>query len=245
MCRRVDGPGAACKPGKERRLWDGDFVRAMQTFSLLASGKVTMIVVGLTGGIGSGKSTVARFFKEIGAVLIDADELAHDAIRRGGASYDQVVAHFGERVLTAEGEIDRKRLGRIVFNDPAERHRLNQIIHPWVLAEAKRREAQISEQNPAAVVIFEVPLLIESGAHREVDRVVVVRADRETRIHRLGRRDGLSPEEANKRIGAQMPEDERILYADYVVETDRPLSDVRRQVEEIYRVLRNCNEITD
>jgi len=197
-----------------------------------------LIVAGLTGGIGSGKSTVSRFFEEMGAEVIDADEIAHWAIRRGSPAYRQIVERFGPGILSAEAEIDRKRLGKIVFDDLRLRQELNQIIHPQVFEEARRRQAEIKGRSPEAVVIFDVPLLIESGAQREVDCVIVVWADRETQIRRLVERDGLTAEEVQKRLDAQLPLSEKLSLAHYVIDASRPLQEVRAQVERIYRVLK-------
>jgi len=193
-----------------------------------------LIVAGLTGGIGSGKSTVSRFFQEMGAEIIDADEIAHWTIRRGSPVHRRVVERFGTQILNPEGEIDRKRLGRIVFDDPAARQELNQMIHPLVFEEARRRVADIRKRSPDAVVIFDVPLLIESGALREVDSVIVVWVDRETQIRRLVERDRFTEKEARKRLDAQLPLAEKLALANHVVDTSRPLPEVRSQVERIF-----------
>jgi dephospho-CoA kinase len=196
-----------------------------------------MIVAGLTGGIGSGKSVAARLFRERGAAVISADEIAHRTIRRGGPAYDPVVALFGEGILSPDGEIDRKRLAAIVFDDPERREKLNRIVHPLVFRQAERLIEEIRRERPDAVVVFEVPLLIESGGHRRVDRVVAVTAARALRVRRLVQRDRLTQEQAEKRIDAQMPDEEKARFADYVIDGDRPIGEIEKQVDEIYRAL--------
>jgi dephospho-CoA kinase len=200
-----------------------------------------MIVAGLTGGIGSGKSTVARFFEEQGAVVINADEMAHRAIRRGSAAYDRVVSLFGKDILDPDGEIDRKNLGKIVFDDPNLLLELNRIVHPIVFEAWRRKKEKIAGDTPDAVVIFEVPLLVESGAHRMVDRVIVVRTERETQIRRLMSRDRIPRKEAEKRIDAQMSLEEKLRFADAIIDGDRDLEEVQKQVGKIYEELKRMS----
>lgn len=196
-----------------------------------------MIWVGLTGGIASGKSTVSRLFREAGAFVIDADEIAHAVLRKGGPAYAPVVEAFGAGILDQTGEINRKRLGEIVFQDARRRERLNQLVHPHVYARAEAEKRAIAAAHPEAVILFDVPLLIETGAHREMDRVIVVYVDRATQVDRLIKRDGLSREEADRRIDAQMPMDEKRRFADEVIDTRVPLPGVESAVRSLYRRL--------
>lgn len=196
-----------------------------------------MIWVGLTGGIASGKSTVSRLFREAGAFVIDADEIAHAVIRKEAPAYAGVVEAFGAVILDKKGEIDRKRLGEIVFNDARRRERLNQLVHPHVYAQADKEKRAIAAAHPEAVILFDVPLLIETGAHREMDLVIVVYVDRANQIDRLIKRDGLTREEAERRIDAQMPLDEKRRFADEIIDTRVPLPGVEGAVRSLYQRL--------
>lgn len=197
-----------------------------------------MIWVGLTGGIASGKSTVSRLFREAGAFVIDADEIAHDVIRKGGPAYASVVEAFGAVILDKTGEIDRKRLGEIVFQDARRRERLNQIVHPHVYARAESEKQAVAAVHPDAVILFDVPLLIETGAHGEMDRVILVYSDLPSQIDRLMKRDGLTREEAERRINAQMPLDQKRRFADEIIDTRAPLPKVESAVRSLYQRLR-------
>lgn len=198
-----------------------------------------MIVVGLTGGIASGKSTISAMFRELGAHIIDYDEIAREAVRPDLPAWKGIVREFGEGILKPDRTIDREKLGRIVFDDPAKLQRLNAIVHPEVFAEADRRAEEIRRREPDAVVIKDVPLLIETQIHRTVDRVIVVAAKGENQLERLAGR-GLSEEDARKRIAAQMPLPEKEKLADFIIRNDGPIEDTRRQVETIFRRL--CEE---
>lgn len=196
-----------------------------------------MVWVGLTGGIASGKSTVSRLFREAGAFVIDADETAHAVIRKGAPAYAGVVEAFGNGILDKKGEIDRKRLGEIVFNDARRRERLNQLVHPHVYAQAEKEKTAIAAAHPEAVILFDVPLLIETGSHREMDLVIVVYVDRATQIDRLIKRDGLTREEAERRIDAQMPLDEKRRFGDEIIDTRLPLTGIEGAVRSLYQRL--------
>lgn len=198
-----------------------------------------MIVVGLTGGIASGKSTVSAMFRELGAHIIDYDEIAREVVRPDLPAWKGIVREFGEGILKPDRTIDREKLGRIVFDEPGKLQRLNAIVHPQVFAEADRRLEEIHRRKPDAVVIKDVPLLIETQIHRTVDRVIVVAAKGENQLERLAGR-GLSEEDARKRIAAQMPIQEKERFADFIIRNDGPIEDTRRQVETIFRRL--CEE---
>lgn len=195
-----------------------------------------MRVIGLTGGIASGKSTAAQALRELGAPVVDADDLAHAAIEPGGAAYEAVREAFGEAILRADGTIDRKRLARLVFRDPEARRRLEAIVHPAVThALAEWIEAQRRAGAPAAVVV--VPLLVETGWHRRVDEVWVVDAPEEVQIARLRARDGLGEEEARVRIRAQASRAKRLRAATRVFPNDGDAAALREAVAQAWRSL--------
>jgi len=196
-----------------------------------------MILVGLTGGVATGKSTVARFFKEHGASIIDADQLARDVVQPGKPAWRDIVRRYGKDVLLPGGAVDRKRLAAIVFAKPDRLKALNRIIHPRVAREQARRTRAILRTRPDAVVIYDVPLLFEAGVDERVDRIVVVTADRLTQLRRLAERNGLSHAEAVQRIRSQMPLREKIARADYVIDGTQPIQTVRRNVKQIYAEL--------
>jgi len=193
-----------------------------------------MLTVGLTGGIATGKSTVSQMFVECGARLIDADVLAREAVAPGTAACRDIVAAFGADMLRADGSVDRERLGAAVFADPARRARLETIIHPFVFAEEERRVRAIAAEDPRAVVLFDAALLIETGAHRRKDRVIVVTADEPTQLQRLIARNHLTEEAAHRRIRSQMPLAEKVSLADYVIDGTLPLEQLRDNVRRIY-----------
>lgn len=201
-----------------------------------------MLVVGLTGGYASGKSTVARIFVEMGAVLIDADELAREVVRPGKPAWSEIVAHFGKGILLENSEIDRKALAEIIFRDEKERERLNSIVHPMVLEEELKAIDEIRGKKPDAIVIMNVPLLIESGHFNYCDRIVVVTVDEETHIKRLMDRDGFTREEAIRRISSQMPLSEKVKYADFVIDNNGSIEETKREVRKIFALLKRDKE---
>lgn len=198
-----------------------------------------MILAGLTGGIASGKSVVSRQFKKLGAFLIDADELAREAVAPDRPAWRDVVNAFGSDILNPDRTVNRKKLADIVFRDEAKRKRLNAIVHPAVFAEQERLTNQIAARDPGAVVIYDAALLIETGAFRRMDKVVVVTADSETQIERIISRDGLSREDAERRVASQAPNSEKIGHADYILDGSRPIEQVEREVGRIYKELRS------
>lgn len=196
-----------------------------------------MLIVGLTGGYASGKSTVAKMFVELGAVLIDADQLAREVVKPDKQAWFEIVAYFGKGILLENGEIDRKALGEIVFRDNAERERLNAIVHPRVLEEELKAIEEIRKREPDAIVVLSIPLLIESGHYKNCDKIVVVTVDKDTQIIRLMERDGFSREEAIIRISAQMPLSEKVTYADYVIDNRGSREETEVQIKEVFRRL--------
>ena len=197
----------------------------------------SMLKVGLTGGIATGKSTVSRLFVECGARLIDADVLARDAVAPGTPACREIAAAFGQDMLRADGSVDRARLGAAVFADPAARARLEAIIHPQVFAGEERLCRDITATDPTAVVLFDAALLIETGAHTRKDRVIVVTADEPTQLRRLMDRTKLLEDDARRRIRSQMPMADKVAVADYVIDGTLPLDTLRAEVRRIYAEL--------
>lgn len=177
-----------------------------------------MKIIGLTGGIASGKSTVSRALRELGAIIIDADEVAHAIMEPGKPAWEDIAEHFGFDLLNQDHTINREKLGEIVFNNPQRLQELNRITHPRVMEQFKHMLQSIKTQQPDAVVFMEVPLLYETHMERICDEVWVVWVDEETQVQRLMQRDGLSREDALKRIDAQMPLDEKARRADFVID---------------------------
>jgi dephospho-CoA kinase len=201
------------------------------------------VVIGLTGGIGSGKSTVARMLRELGATVIDADAIVHELQAKGMPMVDEIARAFGPGVLTADGALDRKALGAIVFRDEAARARLNKIVHPPVGAEfARRLAAAIADAVP--LVVLDIPLLFEgresgkgSAAARNVQTTVVVWVPEPVQIERQLARDGCTRDEALARVRAQLPLDRKRALADHVIDNSGSLVDTERQVRALYRDL--------
>jgi dephospho-CoA kinase len=196
-----------------------------------------VIVAGLTGGIATGKSTVAAIFQQSGARLIDADRIARDAVRQGTPAYAEILAHFGAGILLPEGEIDRKRLAEIIFSNLAQKRLLEGIVHPRVKAETTRQLDRIRQEQPGATVILDVPLLFESGLNCGLEEIIVVYAPEAVQIRRLMARDGLTEAEAQARIRAQMPIESKKARATRVIDNSGDLENTRAQTMEVYRQL--------
>jgi dephospho-CoA kinase len=197
-----------------------------------------MILVGLTGGVATGKTTVAKMFKQCGAAVIDADQLAHDVVKPGKPAWRQIVKAFGKTVLNPDRTLNRRELGALVFGNRTKLRQLEQIIHPRVAREQQRLVRRIAKRKPHTVVIYEVPLLFEAGVDKRVDKIIVVTADRETQIARLKKRSGLSRAEALRRISSQMPLAKKIKQADHVLNGTLPPPSLRRQVGQLLKNLR-------
>ena len=195
-----------------------------------------MKVIGLTGGIGSGKSTVSQFLAELGAVILDADKVGHEALKPGTEVCREVVAAFGRQILTPGGNIDRAKLGGIVFSSPEALSQLNRIMHPRMYDMVKARLEEYRRQG-AGVVVLEAPLLVEAGWTSLVDEVWVTVASEATVLRRLKRRTGLSESESLARIRSQLSLEERIKHADVVINTDCGLDELKARVGELWREL--------
>jgi len=197
-----------------------------------------MILVGLTGGVATGKTTVAKMFRRCGAVVIDADRLAREAVRPGKPAWRAIVRTFGKGVLNPDRTIDRHALGAIVFHDMNKLRRLERIIHPRVAREQARLTTQAARQDPNVVVIYDVPLLFEAGIDKRVDKIIVVTASRETQITRLKTRRGLTRPEAVRRIRSQIPLAEKVRRADFVLRGTLTPASLRQAVQSVMGALR-------
>ncbi len=194
-----------------------------------------MLRVGLTGGIGCGKTTVAAMLRDLGGAVIEADPLAHEMIEPGRPAYDDVVREFGPAILGPDRRIDRNQLAEMVFADPARLARLNQIVHPRITEEIQRRLAEFEKQGQA-VAIVEAALLIETGYHQQGDRLVVVWCKPQQQWDRLRAR-GMSDEQIERRMAAQMPLEEKRRLADDLIDNSGTLEQTERQVERLARKL--------
>lgn len=196
--------------------------------------RAVMLTIGLTGGIGSGKSVVADLLRKQGASIIDADRLGHEAYAPNSEAWRQVVAAFGDDILTTEGEIDRRKLGSIVFADPAQLERLNGIMHPLMAEMVEERKAHLAAEG-AAVAVVEAAVLFEAGWDTLVDEVWSTHTPADVVVHRLQERNGMTEEEARKRINSQMPAAERNRRSDVVVENAGDLSTLEREVATLWQ----------
>jgi dephospho-CoA kinase len=195
-----------------------------------------MMRVALTGGIATGKSYVRRRFEELGVPTSDADTIAREVVAPGTPGLEAVVKAFGPGILDAAGSLDRKALGAIVFADSEKRRTLEAIVHPLVRAATDRWFAQLDPAHPFAV--SDIPLLFETGRDRDFDKVIVTAIDPEEQLRRVMSRDGLSEEAARQRIAAQLPIEEKVRRADYVIRTNGPFEETDRQVRAVYEALR-------
>lgn len=195
-----------------------------------------MKIVGLTGGIGSGKSTVAKMLTELGATVVDADQLARAAVAKGSAGLTAIVAEFGSEVLDHDGNLDRKRLGRRVFKDDSARRNLEALVHPVVAQMAQTRFAA-AHASGAPLVVYDVPLLYEKGLDEVVAQVVVVSVSGETQRARVLNRDDLPSDEIEDRIAAQMPIADKVARADHVIDNDGSRQSTQAQVDALYSKL--------
>ncbi len=200
-----------------------------------------MILVGLTGGIATGKSTVAKMFKQCGAVIIDADRLAREVVEPARPAWRAIVKTFGRTVLNSNRTVNRHALGYIVFRNRAKLRQLERIIHPRVAQLQAQLTRQAARKNPKAVVVYDVPLLFEIGADKRVDRIIVVTADEATQLTRLRIRNGLSRAAALQRIRNQMLLSNKVRRADYVLDGTMPLSTLRHHVNNLYTNLQYTN----
>ena len=194
-----------------------------------------MRIIGLTGGIASGKSTVAKILEKHGAVVIDADQLAREVVTPGEPAYYDIIAAFGDGILNDDRTINRTALGKIVFADPEARRRLERITHPAIGKRAEEKLAELKRGGERAV-FYMAPLLIEAGATSRVDEIWVVYIDTEEQIKRVMERDKITAEEARQKIAAQMPMEEKRLYGSVVIDNRGSLDQLEKRVEELWEI---------
>jgi dephospho-CoA kinase len=197
-----------------------------------------MLRVGLTGGIATGKSTAGLMFVELGCHLLDSDQITHQLLEPGQAVHDAVVKEFGQGILAPDGTIDRHILGGIVFKDPEARGRLNQLVHPAIIDRQRQWLREIETQDPNGIAMVDATLMIEIGTYKNYDRIIVVTCSPDIQRQRLRVRSALSEDQIEARIRSQMPLEEKVKFADFVVDNSGDLSDTRRQVEDINSKLR-------
>jgi dephospho-CoA kinase len=197
-----------------------------------------VLVAGLTGSIATGKSTVSAILRDLGAFIVDADRVAREVVLPGTRAWEAIVRIFGAEVLHAGGEIDRELLGRIVFNDAAMRAMLEEVVHPEVMRVMDEQVSAIGQGSQDALVILDVPLLIETGMHRGLSEVIVVYCPEDQQIRRLMVRDAISRDEALARVRAQLSIEEKRRYASLVIDNSASVEETRAQVEAAHRDLR-------
>lgn len=197
-----------------------------------------MLVVGVTGGVASGKTTVSKIFEEEGAYLLEADQIAREIVQPPSPAWEELVGVFGKEILQENGTIDRKRLAARIFSDSGQRRLLNGILHPRIREEMEKRAGEIGRKDPGAIVVFDVPLLVETGFHREVDRVVVVTSEETQQMERMKERAGMSEQETRWIISSQMPTEEKVKAADFVISNEGSMEETRRRAKEIFQELR-------
>jgi dephospho-CoA kinase len=198
-----------------------------------------MIKVGLTGSIAVGKSLVCSFLKKGGCYVLDADVLAREVVEKGTPGLRRIIEEFGSGVLDAEGNLDRKVLGSIVFSDSVKRAKLNSIVHPLVIERQNQWFDEISKKDPAAIAVVEAALMIESGGWRRFDKLVVVWCKDEIQIERLMKRDKISRQQAQLKINSQLSQTEKRKFADYEIDTSDGIESVERQCNKLLKELKN------
>jgi dephospho-CoA kinase len=195
------------------------------------------LLVGLTGSIATGKSTVSEMFRTLGGEIIDADLLAREVVEPGEPALAQIAEEFGRDLLQPDGSLDRKKLGAIVFGDPARRKRLEQITHPAIRDRFVRRLDELEARGFDGIVFWDAPVMIETGGHKAMEKLVVVATDTETQATRLCARDGIEAAEADRKIKSQMPVAEKAKLADYVIDNAGDRAATERQVREVHAAL--------
>lgn len=201
-----------------------------------------MLLVGLTGGIASGKSLVCRILEELGARTIDADQVSRDMVAPGSDAWNAIARDFGSEFLNSDDTLNRKKMADLIFADPRMRIRLESILHPRIGDEIANRIKQYSTKDPSSIIVVDAALMIEIGKHEDFDKVIVVYADEQSRVDRMVQRDGLSRSDAYRRILSQMPLENKLDLADYVIDNSGSMEDTRRQTVKVFNLLRSCAE---
>ena len=197
-----------------------------------------MVIAGLTGGIATGKSTVSSIFREAGAIIIDADTVARDAVRKNLPAWYEIIRIFGKEILLPDGEIDRTRLGGIIFRDSSKKETLNQIVHPHVIQKVAELIEEIGEKAHDSIVILDVPLLIEAGMDKALEDVILVYTPEWTQIERLIKRDGISNEDALLRVRSQMPIEKKREFATIIIDNSGTIEATRERALEVFDSLK-------
>ena len=201
-----------------------------------------MLRVGLTGSIAVGKSYVSGVLAELGCHVVDADVVARRVVEPGAEGLRRIVDEFGEWVLKPDGTLDRAAVSAVIFKDPAKRELINSLLHPLIIAEQDETLRRWEEEDPRGIGVVDAALIIESGGHVRFDKLVVVHCRPEVQLERLMRRNGYTREEAAARIGAQMPQEEKLRHADFAIDTSGSYEESRRRTEEVYAELRRLAE---
>jgi len=196
-----------------------------------------MLRVGLTGSIGVGKSFVTSIFAELGCHVLDADQTAREVVMPGAPGLNAITTEFGEEILNADGTLNRKQLGAVVFADETRRQRLNHILHPFIIARQDEIMRDWEREDPNGIGLIDAALMIESGGYQRFDKLIVVHCRPEVQLERLMLRDKLSREEAQRRIDSQMSQEEKQKFADYLIDTSDGFESTRAQSVEIYNQL--------
>jgi dephospho-CoA kinase len=197
-----------------------------------------MLIVGLTGGVASGKTAVSQILREEGAYLIDLDQIARELVQPFKPAWDELKRVFGKEILNEDGSIHRKRLATKVYSDPKERDRLNRILHPRIKAEMVQKVKEIGQKDPDAIVVIDAALIVETGDYQEMDQLIVVTSTEEQQIERLRDRNGTTPEEARRIISSQVDLERKLKLADFVIRNEGSFEETRRRVEEVFNELK-------
>jgi dephospho-CoA kinase len=197
-----------------------------------------MLIVGLTGGVASGKTAASQVLKEEGAYIIDADQIARELVQPQKPAWNELIRAFGKDILQEDGSIHRKKLAEKVFADPKQRKRLNQILHPRIKEEMGRRTKEIGQKDPEAIVVIDAPLLVELGDHYEMDKLIVVTSTQTQQIERLKERDGIGPEAALKILSSQMSLGEKVKLADFIIGNEGSLEETKKRAREVFKELK-------
>jgi len=198
-----------------------------------------MLIAGLTGGLACGKSFVAHAFADLGCHVVEADQLGHAVLLPDGEAYGPVVALFGEEILNEDRTINRQRLGRMVFGEPAKLAELNAIVHPAVQRRARKMFDEIAQRDPDGIVIYVAAILVETGGWRDYDKLIVTDCSRETQIQRAVERFGATPEDVEARLSRQLPAEKKREVADFVIDTNGTKEDTLHQTKMVFEELRN------
>lgn len=201
-----------------------------------------VLIVGLTGGLATGKTTIAKIFNTLGAVIIDADKIAREVVEPYSPAWEKIKEYFGTKILNDDLTINRKLLADLIFNNETHRRKLNEITHPIIIQRIKEEIEKIRKNGKGKIIIIDAPLLIEAGMISMVDKIIVVTAEETTQIKRVMQRDNLSKYAAKKRISAQMPLSEKVKLADFVINTDCHKTELEKEVKKIWDKLKSFSK---